>query len=130
MSHIKEKILKWRSHQEPGSIMKPETFKEIEKEGDKEYGKGHGAAVAGAAYWKTVKAKYKGKHQKENTMNYVSEEFVSELSQLAKKGLKKSEEEVGQGVTSTEKGFLKRMASGEGVSAAEKAVLKGATKRI
>ena len=77
MHHIKEKILKWRSHQEKGSIMKPETFKEIEKEGDKEYGKGHGSAVAGAAYWKTVKAKYKEKTHHESS--YASEEFVIRL---------------------------------------------------
>jgi len=76
MAHINKKVLNWRSHQKKGSIMKPETFKEIEKEGDKEYGKGHGAAVAGAAYWKTVKAKYRTKHEStsEGFLNYVLNE--------------------------------------------------------
>lgn len=46
----------WRSKQHRGAIMKPSTFKSIaRKAGGGEKGK----RIAGAAYWKTAKAKYK-----------------------------------------------------------------------
>lgn len=51
-------LLKWRSKQGEGKIMKPSTFKSIEKKAAKS-GATDPKAVAGAAYWKTAEAKYK-----------------------------------------------------------------------
>jgi len=51
-------MLAWRSRQEPGAIMKPSTFQGIEKKAPAG-GATNPEAVAGAAYWKTAKAKYK-----------------------------------------------------------------------
>jgi hypothetical protein len=53
-------LRKWRSQQPRGAIMKPETFENI-KEKARASGASRPEAVAGAAYWKTAKAKYKGK---------------------------------------------------------------------
>jgi len=47
----------WRSRQKPGAIMKPTTFKSITKKA-KAGGAKDPEAVAGAAYWKTAKAKF------------------------------------------------------------------------
>lgn len=44
-------LRKWRAKQKRGAIMKPSTFEKIAKKAGKK--------VAGAAYWKTAKAKYK-----------------------------------------------------------------------
>jgi hypothetical protein len=54
---VPEKVLAWRRRQKPGKIMKPSTFKEIERKA-REAGYDDPKAVAGAAYWRTVKAKY------------------------------------------------------------------------
>jgi len=56
-------ILAWRSRQKHGAIMEPETFEKIKKEAEKRYGIGEERAkkIAGKAYWKTVKSKYRGK---------------------------------------------------------------------
>ena len=51
-------MLDWRSRQKPGSIMKPSTFESIVRSAAAR-GATNPEAVAGAAYWKTVKAKYK-----------------------------------------------------------------------
>jgi hypothetical protein len=50
MSESKD-LLKWRRKQPRGKIMKPSTFKAIEKKS--------GSKVAGAAYWKQAEKKYK-----------------------------------------------------------------------
>lgn len=54
-------LLAWRSRQEPGAIMEPSTFEEI-KQKAAAGGARSPEAVAGAAYWKTAKAKYKEHH--------------------------------------------------------------------
>jgi len=61
---VPEKILAWRRRQKPGKIMKPSTFKEIERKA-REAGYDDPKAVAGAAYWKTVKAKYRETQKKQ-----------------------------------------------------------------
>ena len=53
-------MLKWRSKESPGAIMKPETFQKIKRSATKRYGSAaRGENAAGAAYWGTAKAKYK-----------------------------------------------------------------------
>ena len=52
--------LKWRSKQKKGAIMKPSTFKAIEKKAKAE-GATNPKAVAGKAYWDTVRSKYQGR---------------------------------------------------------------------
>ncbi len=54
-----KKLLEWRKKQKRGAIMSPETFQEIKEKGEKKYGKGHGAKIAGGAYWRTAKSKYR-----------------------------------------------------------------------
>ncbi len=51
-------ILSWRSRQKSGEIMTPETFEKIKRSAAAR-GYRNPEAVAGAAYWKTVKAKYR-----------------------------------------------------------------------
>jgi len=51
-------LLKWRRGQRPGAIMKPSTFKSIEKKAA-QAGATDPEKVAGAAYWRTAKAKYR-----------------------------------------------------------------------
>ena len=53
---LPKEMLKWVKKQPPGAIMRPETFREIVREAK---GARSPVAVAGASYWKTVKAKYK-----------------------------------------------------------------------
>ena len=53
-----EKELKWRRKQPPGKIMKPSTFQKI-KRAAAASGADDPEKVAGAAYWTTVKAKYR-----------------------------------------------------------------------
>jgi hypothetical protein len=53
-----KKLLKWRKKQPEGTIMDPSTFEEIKKKAAAT-GATDPEAVAGAAYWKTAKAKYK-----------------------------------------------------------------------
>jgi len=55
---ISKKLLKWRRKQKRGAIMKPSTFAAIEKKAAAG-GATNPAAVAGKAYWKTAKAKYR-----------------------------------------------------------------------
>lgn len=50
-------LLAWRRHRKPGSIMRPSTFKAIEESARKR-GATNPEAVAGAAYWRTAKAKF------------------------------------------------------------------------
>lgn len=54
-------ILSWRSRQEPGEIMSPKTFEHIVRSAAAR-GATNPKAVAGKAYWQTVKAKYKKHH--------------------------------------------------------------------
>lgn len=55
-------LKKWRRRQGKGKIMKPSTFKDIEKKA-KAGGATDPEKVAGAAYWKTAKAKYKNREK-------------------------------------------------------------------
>lgn len=55
---VSEETLAWRAKQKPGSIMHPKTFKAIKRAAAKA-GARDPEAVAGAAYWATVKAKHK-----------------------------------------------------------------------
>ena len=47
----------WRQKQSPGAIMKSSTFKSIEKKAAAS-GADNPEKVAGAAYWKTARAKF------------------------------------------------------------------------
>lgn len=51
-------LLDWRRRQKPGAIMKPSTFERIKRQAAAR-GADNPEAVAGAAYWKTAKAKYR-----------------------------------------------------------------------
>ena len=62
MGKIARKMLQWREKQARGAIMKPSTFKDIEQKAAAS-GATDPAAVAGAAYWNTAKAKYKKSRQ-------------------------------------------------------------------
>jgi hypothetical protein len=53
-------LREWRAEQPPGAIMKPATFKGIVEKAAAS-GATDPEAVAGAAYWQTAKAKYKGR---------------------------------------------------------------------
>jgi len=57
MAKTSEGLREWRNRQAPGAIMKPSTFKEIERSAARS-GADDPEAVAGAAYWATAKAKY------------------------------------------------------------------------
>lgn len=54
-------MLAWRSRQKPGAIMTPEKFEKIKRKAAAG-GARSPESVAGAAYWKTAKAKYREKH--------------------------------------------------------------------
>jgi hypothetical protein len=58
MAKTSAALRKWRERQKPGAIMKPSTFKTIER---KAAAKGYSnpEAVAGKAYWTTAKAKFR-----------------------------------------------------------------------
>ncbi len=58
---IPRKVLSWREKQKKGSIMRPSTFKRIEKEA-KKAGYTDPKAVAGKAYQTTLMAKYRAAH--------------------------------------------------------------------
>ena len=58
MSKLSRKVLDWRARQKPGAIMKPSTFERIKRSAAAR-GATSGKKVAGAAYWKTVRAKYR-----------------------------------------------------------------------
>lgn len=51
-------LLAWRSRQERGEIMRPSTFEAIKRKAA-QAGATSPEAVAGAAYWKTARAKYR-----------------------------------------------------------------------
>lgn len=51
-------FLKWRKHQKPGAIMSPETFEKIKAKAASAGAK-NPEAVAGKAYWRTAKAKFR-----------------------------------------------------------------------
>ena len=55
---ISKKLLKWRRKQKKGEIMKPSTFEEIKRKAAAS-GATNPEAVAGKAYWRTAKAKYR-----------------------------------------------------------------------
>lgn len=63
MKKINKAILEWRKKQRPHTIMSPETFEEIKKRA-KKAGASNPEAVAGHAYWQTVKAKHKERKRK------------------------------------------------------------------
>ncbi len=58
MAKKSKELLKWRKKQPEGSIMRPSTFKKIEKKAEKS-GADDPKAVAGSAYWKTAEAKHR-----------------------------------------------------------------------
>ena len=68
---IASEILQWRKRQPPEKIMRRETFEKIKESAKKRYGIGEerAAKVAGAAYWKTVKAKYRGRKRSKSSHN-------------------------------------------------------------
>lgn len=57
-SSRKKGLNAWRAKQKPGAIMKPSTFKKVEKKAAAS-GATSPEKVAGAAYWKTARAKYR-----------------------------------------------------------------------
>lgn len=59
---IARKILKWRKKQRRGAIMKPSTFKSIVRKASKKYGLARARKIAGRAYWRSAKAKYRRSH--------------------------------------------------------------------
>jgi len=60
MAEMKKALLAWRKKQPKGAIMKPETFKEIVAEAKaKGLPEKRAKKVAGKAYWKTAKKKFK-----------------------------------------------------------------------
>lgn len=63
--HKSKSLLRWRRRQKPGSIMKPSTFRAIERRAAAA-GYVNPRAVAGKAYWTTVKARKRRatKHRK------------------------------------------------------------------
>lgn len=62
---LSKELLNWRKKQPTGAIMKPETFRQIEKEAEaKGIPKKNAVKVAGKAYWNTVKAKYQKRRSK------------------------------------------------------------------
>jgi len=60
MAKTTKGLREWRAKQKPGAIMKPSTFKKIEKKAAAA-GATSPEKVAGAAYWATARAKYRGK---------------------------------------------------------------------
>jgi hypothetical protein len=61
---VGRKILAYRKRLRKGAVMKPKTFSRIEKGAMKRYGigKARAAKIAGAAYWRALRAKYKRTH--------------------------------------------------------------------
>jgi hypothetical protein len=67
MAKTSEGLREWRAKQSRGAIMKPSTFEEIEKKA-KAAGATDPEKVAGAAYWKTARAKYAmARHARKNS---------------------------------------------------------------
>jgi len=61
---IAKRILAWRRKKSPGAIMKPETFEEIKGKAEAKGKYRSPTAVAGAAYWQTVRAKWRERRSK------------------------------------------------------------------
>ena len=58
--HEPASLLTWRRHQRPSAIMRPATFREIEREAEHRYGsKKRGRRAAGAAYWRSAAARFR-----------------------------------------------------------------------
>lgn len=58
------KLLRWRKRQKKGAIMEPETFEEIKRKAAASKKTRDAKKVAGAAYWKTAKAKFRERKKK------------------------------------------------------------------
>jgi hypothetical protein len=63
MGSVSKAMKEWRNKQKRGGIMKPSTFAKIKAKAARS-GATNPEAVAGAAYWRTAKAKFKRKHGK------------------------------------------------------------------
>lgn len=68
MAKVPKKVLRWRERQRKGRIMRPSTFKRIEREARRR-GATDPTAVAGAAYWKTVRAKFRRRNPQREPAN-------------------------------------------------------------
>ncbi len=68
MTKLNKRLLRWRAKQKRGAIMKPSTFDKIVRKAMKKYGirRKRALKVAGKAYWKTAKSKYKRRKKKSN----------------------------------------------------------------
>jgi len=66
MADQARKMLAWRKRQRAGRIMRPATFERIKREAMGRYGIGEerGEKVAGKAYWRTARAKYRGRRKR------------------------------------------------------------------
>ena len=63
MSKISRKMKRWRRKQKRGAIMQPATFEAIKRKAQ-EMGYIKPEAVAGKAYWKTARAKFRKRKNK------------------------------------------------------------------
>lgn len=52
-------LLRWRKKQKKGAIMSKKTFEKIRRQAERKYGKKRAMKIAGSAYWKTARAKYR-----------------------------------------------------------------------
>ena len=69
MAKIPKKIRKWRAKQGKGAIMDPETFEKIVRKclaDNPSFSRLRCETIAGSAYWKTVKAKYRKAKRRKN----------------------------------------------------------------
>ena len=55
-------LLAWRRRQKRGAVMKPSTFRKIVRKARRKYGIKRAKKIAGAAYWRTARAKYRKRH--------------------------------------------------------------------
>jgi len=79
---IPREVLEWRRRQPPSAIMRPKTFKEIERKA-RQYGATDPTRVAGAAYWKTVMAKYRRRRGPHSPTTWaVANIGIKKLTQL------------------------------------------------
>lgn len=60
MAKMSEPLLAWRRKQPRGAIMQPAAFRKIEKTAA-QGGATDPKAVAGAAYWRTARRKFRGR---------------------------------------------------------------------
>lgn len=62
--NIPATMLKWRRKQKRGAIMKPETFEDIKQSAEaRSVGGERAKKIAGAAYWRTARAKFEASKQ-------------------------------------------------------------------